>query len=103
MVIDYEHSETQLQQTLAANKILMEALNQDRKDRRITRRVSIICASICVVVLLLFAGVMGILAAGVTIETTTEETTQSVEGDSAIINNSDFEQYNDNAVNGGNN
>lgn len=34
----------------------------------------------------------------VTHETTT---TQTVEGDSAIINNSDFEQYNDNAVNEG--
>lgn len=36
---------------------------------------------------------------GVTQETTT--TTQTVEGDSAIINNSDFEQYNDNATNQG--
>lgn len=34
----------------------------------------------------------------VTQETTT---TQTVEGDSAVINNADFEQYNDNAVNGG--
>lgn len=32
-------------------------------------------------------------------ETTT--TTQTVEGDSAIINNSDFDQYNDNATNQG--
>lgn len=30
-----------------------------------------------------------------------ETTTQSVEGDSAIINNAEFEQYNDNAQNGG--
>lgn len=36
----------------------------------------------------------------VTQETTT---TQTIEGDSAIINNADFEQYNDNAVNGGGN
>lgn len=34
-------------------------------------------------------------------EVITETTTQKVEGDSAIINNSDFEQYNDNAVNQG--
>lgn len=34
-------------------------------------------------------------------EVITETTTQTVEGDSAIINNSDFEQYNDNAVNQG--
>ena len=39
---------------------------------------------------------------GVTEETTTT-TTQEIEGDSAIINNADFEQYNDNAVNGGGN
>lgn len=32
---------------------------------------------------------------------TTTTTTQSVEGDSATINNVDGEQYNDNAVNGG--
>ena len=32
-----------------------------------------------------------------------ETTTQSVEGDSAIINNAEFEQYNDNAQNGGGN
>lgn len=36
----------------------------------------------------------------VTAETTTT-TTQSVEGDSATINNGDWEQYNDNAVNQG--
>lgn len=34
-------------------------------------------------------------------EITTTETTQSVEGDSATINNGSYEQYNDNAVNGG--
>lgn len=40
---------------------------------------------------------------GVTEETITTTTTQEIEGDSAIINNADFEQYNDNAVNGGGN
>lgn len=34
-------------------------------------------------------------------EVTVTETTQSVEGDSATINNVDGEQYNDNAQNGG--
>ena len=47
-----------------------------------------------------------ILEAGVVIEetvtTTTEEvTTQTVEGDSATINNGTWEQYNDNSVNNG--
>lgn len=35
------------------------------------------------------------------VSTETTTTTQTVEGDSAIINNADFDQYNDNAVNGG--
>ena len=34
-------------------------------------------------------------------ETTITETMQTVEGDSATINNGTWEQYNDNAVNGG--
>lgn len=34
-------------------------------------------------------------------EVTSETTTQTVEGDSATINNGQWEQYNDNAVNGG--
>lgn len=92
----YEKSENQLEQALALNKILMEALNQDRADRRMTRRVSIVCAAVCVVSLLLFAGVLGVLASGIYIETstttTTEETTQTIEGDSATINNGDWTQ-----------
>lgn len=53
--------------------------------------------------------IQDILEAGVVVEetttTTTEEvTTQTVEGDSATINNGSWEQYNDNSVNnrGGN-
>lgn len=34
-------------------------------------------------------------------EVISETSTQTVEGDSAIINNADFEQYNDSSVNGG--
>lgn len=47
-----------------------------------------------------------ILEEGVVVEetTTTETTTpQTVEGDSAVINNGSMEQYNDNAMNGGGN
>ena len=46
-----------------------------------------------------------ILDSGVVIEeiTTTETTTQTIEGDTATINNVDGEQYNDNATNGGGN
>lgn len=45
-----------------------------------------------------------IISDGVIVEettTTTETVTQSVDGDSAVINNGQFEQYNDQAVNGG--
>ena len=46
--------------------------------------------------------IQDILDAGVVIEeTTTTETTQAVDGDSATINNVDGEQYNDSARNGG--
>lgn len=46
-----------------------------------------------------------ILDSGVVIEETTktETTTQTIEGDTATINNVDGEQYNDNATNGGGN
>lgn len=51
------------------------------------------------------AAIHRILEEGVVIEETTTATetttTQTVDGDSATINNVDGEQYNDNAVNGG--
>lgn len=78
---DYIHSENQLEQALSLNKILIEALNQERADRRVTRRVSIICACVCVASLLLFAGVLGVLAAGINIETTTTTEESTVEQD----------------------
>lgn len=80
---------------------MIEALERDLVDRKKTRRVSIICATICLVSVLLFSGILGVLASGIQIERTTE--TQTVDGDSAIINNADFDQYNDNATNGGDN
>lgn len=83
----------------------VERLEKDAKDRQKTRKVMIICATVYAVCTILMAGILGVLAAGVTIETTTEETTtettQTVEGDSAIINNVDGEQYNDNAIKSG--
>lgn len=98
-------AETPEEKKDATVSMLLDALEADREDRRKTRRLNVICATICAVSLLLFAGVLGVLASGVQIETTTtEETTQSVEGDSATINNGEWEQYNDNATkNGGDN
>ena len=92
-------AETPEEKKDATVSMLLDALAEDREDRRKTRRLNVICATICAVSLLLFAGVLGVLASGVQIETTTE--TQSVEGDSATINNGEWEQYNDNSTNNG--
>lgn len=72
---EYEQSETQLEQALALNKLFIDMLEKERQDRKRTRRVSIICTSICVVCMLIFAGVLAALSAGVVVETTTTETT----------------------------
>lgn len=72
---DYEHSETQLEQALAMNRLLIDTLNKDRQERRKTRKISIICASICLVSVVLLVGVIVALASGVTVETVTTETT----------------------------
>lgn len=104
-----EAEKATLKQSQALNKMLLdmrksdreemrraiEAANSTRKDRRFT----LVLCLISLVACLLTGAFLGLLAAGVQIETTT--TTQEVEGDSAIINNADFEQYNDNAKNGG--
>lgn len=91
---EYLQSENQLEQALALNKILLDTLDADRKERRKTRKISIICAVVCLVSLFIFTAVLGILASGIQIETTTTTTTetQSVEGDSATINNGQWEQ-----------
>ena len=52
---EYMQSENQLEQSMALNKILLDTLDADRKDRRKTRIISIICAAVCIVSFLLFA------------------------------------------------
>ena len=97
-------AETDKEREDAAFQLILDALEKDRAERRKTRRLCVICSAVCVVALLLFGGLFAVLAAGVTIttdESTKEEYSQSIEGDSAVINNGEFEQYNDNAVNGG--
>ena len=86
-------------------QVLLDALAEDKKDRQKTRRVCVICAAVCAVSMMVLVGLMGLFAAGLQIENTTTTTTteQTVEGDSAVINNVDGEQYNDNAVNGSGN
>lgn len=65
-----------LDESRALNKMLIDALDQERADRRKTRRVSMICATICLVAILLFAGLVGVVASGVEITRTTETITQ---------------------------
>ena len=60
-----------LDESRAINKILLDAMEADRKERRKDRRTSKVCATICVVAFLLTAVLLGVLASGVTIETST--------------------------------
>lgn len=92
-----------IESLVAACQLLSDSIDSESKDRKKNKRTCVICATICVVFSLLFLCVFAVFASGVQIETRehTEEYNQSVEGDSAVINNGQFEQYNDNATNGG--
>lgn len=69
-----------MDESRAINKILLDAMEADRNERRKSRRTSKICATVCVVAFLLTAVLLGILASGVTIETST--TKESITQDS---------------------
>lgn len=72
-----------------ACKLLSDAMETERKERRKTRRLCVVCASLCVVALLLFGGLFAVLAAGVQVDTTTttEEThvTQETSGEGDAV------------------
>lgn len=98
---EYEMSETQLQQSLAANRWFMEYIERkETADRKL--RIYLIVG------LLVFVLMMGVLISGVnsiyamfsqgTVVETVYETEQTVDGEDAIINNGDFEQYNDSST-----
>lgn len=95
---DYERSENQLQQSLAANQWFMDYMDRrEASDRK--NRVYFFTGILVLVVLLvlLVSGVnslYALFAQGTVIETT-RETVQTVDGEDAIINNGEFEQYND--------
>lgn len=78
-----------MEKIIAMNEALVDAIAIDRKDRKKTKRFAVICASLCFLFMMVSICVLGVLAAGVTIETTTEETvtTQTAEGDSVQFNN----------------
>lgn len=68
-----------LDESRALNKMLIDALDQERADRRKTRRVSMICTTICLVAILLFAGLVGVVASGVEITRTTDTITRTTD------------------------
>ena len=78
-----------MEKILAMNEALVDAIAIDRADRKKTKRFAVICAALCFVFMMISICVLGVLASGITIETTTEETvtTQTGEGDSVQFNN----------------
>ena len=78
-----------MEKIIAMNEALVDAIAIDRQDRKKTKRFSVVCAVLCFLFMMTSICVLGVLAAGVTIETTTEETvtTQTAEGDSVQFNN----------------
>ena len=55
-------------------KIILNAIEQDRKDRRSMRRLIIICATICLICVMAIGGLFIAFASGLEITTTTENT-----------------------------
>lgn len=84
-------AETEWQREDAAFQMMMDALAEDKRERRKTKRICIICATVSVVAFLLAGALMVFLAAGITVttdeSTTTTTTTQTGEGDSVQFNN----------------
>lgn len=109
-----KNKETDVTKEAAKSSRIMSDMVQayDRQNRRLW--VAVLTLAACLVITagcmiwavsnaqrLANEAVLNALETVAEMEVITETTTQTVEGDSAIINNSDFEQYNDNAVNQG--
>lgn len=65
--ITEEMEQSSIEESRAINKMLMDAIKQDKQDRKKTRRISVICATISLVSLLLFAGILAVFASGIQI------------------------------------
>ena len=55
-------------------QIILNAIEQDRKDRRSMRRLIIICATVCLICVMAIGGLFIAFASGLEITTTTENT-----------------------------
>ena len=104
-----------LEENQALCRLLLDLRRQDREDIRAAlaaaeqaeksakaarreRRFALALAALCLFAALAAGAVFAAFAAGITIETETATTTQTVDGDDATINNVEGEQYNDNAT-----
>ena len=76
----------------------MEQARQSAKAARRERRFTLGLTALCLAAALALGAILAVFASGVTIETQTTTTTQTVDGDDATINNVEGQQYNDNAV-----
>lgn len=113
--------DSDLNELLEGNKLFGEMWKESRKDHKEATKAMRIFTPVSIVAIILAVIAIGgciylgtvvhkqdgeikaiqqILDAGVVIEetTTTKTTTQTVDGDEAVINNGDFEQYNDSAI-----
>lgn len=80
----------------ASEKAAAESERLSKKNKRW----AMVCATVCMVVMMLSLCVIVTLSSGqITFEASTQE--QQAEGGEAVINNGSWEQYNDQAVNGG--
>ena len=63
-------------------QIILNAIEQDRKDRRTMRRLIVICATVCLICLLTIGGLFIAFASGLEITTTeaVETATQKANG-----------------------
>ena len=63
--ITEEMEQSSIEESRAINKMLMDMIKQDKQDRKNTRRISVICATISLVSLLLFTGILAVFASGI--------------------------------------
>lgn len=86
-----KYAETPEEISDATAALIINAIQEDRKERAKTKRICVICACVSLVSALIFACVFGLFASGMTIDTstttTTTTTTQTGEGDGIQFNN----------------
>lgn len=75
MSTEYEMSETQLDQALAANERLMQALENSTEANQRMKRFITVAAVLYLICTLLVVAVIGVMATGITVSIETENST----------------------------